>query len=118
MSDKRKFQRYDIDIPVGIEIVPQAGISEKVYFEGINLSAGGMLINKGQFLPESSSIKIEIIFHLEELKTPENSEGTLIMTVTGQVVRTESERTAIRFNEDYEMSRLSFLPQGDKSKIV
>jgi hypothetical protein len=61
-------------------------------------------------LPESSPIKIEVTFHFDDLVTPENPEGTLIMTVTGYIVRTVPEGTAIRFNEDYEMSQsLSFL---------
>jgi hypothetical protein len=110
MNNKRKFQRYDISIPVKVEIMPQAGLSEKIDFEGINVAAGGILIRKEQVLPESSPIKIQIILHFEELKTPENPEGTLIMTVTGHVVRTDHEGTAIRFDEDYEMSQsLSFL---------
>ena len=110
VKDKRKFQRYNINIPVMVEIMPQAGLSEKIDFEGINLAAGGVLIQREQSLPESSPIKIQIIFFFEKLRTPENIEGALIMTVTGHVVRTEPERTAIRFNEDYEMSQsLSFL---------
>ena len=110
MNDRRKFQRYCIDVPVGVAIMPQGGLSERIDYEGINLAAGGMLIKKGQSLPESSPLKIRITFHFEELKSLENSEGALIMTVTGQVVRTEPERTAIRFNDDYEISQyLSFL---------
>jgi hypothetical protein len=110
MRDKRKFQRYDINTPVRIEIIPPAVLPEKFNFEGINLAAGGILIKGRQSLPESSPVKIEIIFHFEDLKTLENLEGALIMTVTGHVVRTEPEGTAIRFDEDYEMSQsLSFL---------
>jgi hypothetical protein len=110
MKDKRKFQRYDINMPIRIEIQSQTGRSEKNEYEGINLAAGGMLIKKGQSLPENSPIKIDIMFYFEKLKSPKNLEGALIMTVTGQVVRNETERIAIRFNEDYEMSQsLCFL---------
>ena len=110
MNDRRKFQRYNINIPLRVETMRQAELSEKIDFEGINRAAGGMLIKKGQSLPESSPLKIEIIFNFEELNTPENLEGTLIMTVTGHVVRNEPEKISIRFNEDYEMSKsLSFL---------
>ncbi len=105
MCDRRKFQRYNINIPVSVETMPPAGLSEIIDYEGINMAAGGMFIKKGQSLPGNSPIRIEIIFHFEELKTPENIEGTLIVAVTGHVVRTEHEGTAIRFNEDYEMSQ-------------
>jgi len=105
MNDKRKFQRYDIDMPLRVEIMPHMGVAEKIHFEGINLAAGGILVKKGQPLPENSPLKIEIIFNFDELKTPENIEGALSMTVTGHVVRNEPEAIAIRFNDDYEMSQ-------------
>jgi hypothetical protein len=119
MSDKRKFKRYDINVPVRVEIKTPAGSLEKFDFEGINLAAGGILIKKGQSLPEGSQIKLEIMFHFEDLKTLENPEGTLIMTVTGHVVRTESKGIAIHFDEDYEMSKsLSFLQKETKKESV
>jgi hypothetical protein len=119
MKERRKFQRYDINMSLRVAIMPQAGLSERIDHEGINVAAGGMLIKRGQSLPKSSPIKIEIIFHFEELKTLENIEGALIMTVTGHVVRTEPERTAIRFNEDFEMSQsLSFLLEKAPENIV
>jgi hypothetical protein len=105
MCDRRKFERYNINLPVSVETMPQAGLPEIIDYEGINLAAGGMFIKKGQSLPENSPIRIEIIFHFEELKTPENLEGALIMAVTGHVVRTEPAGTAVRFHDDYEMSQ-------------
>lgn len=105
MCDRRKFERYNINIPVSVEIMSRAGITETIDYEGINMAAGGMLIKRGQSLPENSPIRIEITLHFEELKTPENLEGALIMAVTGQVVRNESQGTAVRFHEDYKMSR-------------
>jgi hypothetical protein len=110
MNNTRKFQRYDINVPIRVEIMPTVGLAEKIDFEGINLAAGGMLIKTGKSLPEGSSVKIEITFNFNELKTPENPEGTLVLTVTGHVVRNEPEGTAIRFDENYEISQsLSFL---------
>jgi hypothetical protein len=115
MSGKRKFDRYDINVPVRVEIRSPGGLSEKIDFESMNLAAGGILIKRGISLPEGSQIKIEIVLYFEALKTPENPEGTLIMTVTGHVVRTEPDGIAIRFNEDYEMSQcLSFLQKENK----
>jgi hypothetical protein len=52
MSDKRKFERYDINVPVGVEIKNPGGLSEKIDFEAINLAAGGILIERGISLRE------------------------------------------------------------------
>lgn len=110
MKDKRKFKRYDSNVPFQVRIFPQSGFSEKIDFEGINISASGILIKKRQVLPENIPLMIEIMLNFEELKSPDNLEGELIMTVTGQVVRNNPDTIAIRFNEDCEISqRLSFL---------
>jgi hypothetical protein len=118
MIERRKFERYNIDIPVSVEIISPTGLPGKIDFEGINLAAGGILIKKGQSLTEGSPIKVEIVFHFEDLMTPENLEGALIMTVTGHVLRIGPEGTAIGFDEDYDMSQsLSFLQkktEGDR----
>ena len=116
ICDRRKFERYNIAIPVNVEITPSAGLPEKFDFEGINMAAGGILIKKGQALPKDFPIKMQIIFHFEDLKTPENLEGALIMTVTGHVLRIEPEGTAIGFYEDYKMSQsLNFLQKENRS---
>ena len=116
MNDNRKFDRYEINIPVRALIDKPGGVSEKIEIEAINLSARGMLIKKGISLPDSSPIKFEIMFHFEDLKTSENPDGDLMMTVTGHVMRTEDEGIVIRFNDDYEMSQcLSFLKKRNKS---
>ena len=110
MGEKRKFGRYDINIPVKVEIQNQDGMSETINLEAINLAAEGVLIRQGMSLPECSEIKLEVIFNFEDLKTSENREGTLIMSVTGHVIRNGLDGIAIRFNEDYEMSQsLDFL---------
>jgi len=116
MIERRKFERYNIDIPVKVEIVSPSGLSEKNDFEGINLAAGGIFIKNGQSLPKSFPIKTEIRFKFEDLKTPENLEGALILTVTGHVLRTEPAGTAIHFDEDYKMSQSLSLLQ--KKNIV
>ena len=110
MGEKRRFDRYNINIPVKVEIREQDGMSETIYLEAINLAAEGVLIRHGMTLPEGSAIKFEVILNFEDLKTSENPEGTLIMSVNGHVIRNGLEGIAIRFNEDYEMSQsLDFL---------
>lgn len=117
ICDRRKFERYNIEIPVSVEIMLPIGLPGKIDFEGINLAAGGILIKNGYSLPKGPPIKMQIIFHFEDLKSPENLEGALIMTVTGHVLRIEPEGTAIGFDEDYEMSQsLSFLQKENKKR--
>ncbi|PKN36129.1 MAG: hypothetical protein CVU61_01130 [Deltaproteobacteria bacterium HGW-Deltaproteobacteria-19] len=105
MDEKRIFDRYDVNVPVKVKIKNRDGTSEIIQCEAINLAAGGILIERVIALPAGSEVKLEVEFQFEDLESQENPNGTLIMFVTGHVVRLGPETTAIHFDEDYEMSQ-------------
>jgi hypothetical protein len=110
MNEKRQFERFDINVPVRIAL-PDSKKEEKSFsFEADNLSAGGLFFKPVNTLPEGRHIKMEIIFHFDELKTEEDPDGALIIAVTGCVQRSGPEGTAICFLGDYDVSAsLDFL---------
>jgi hypothetical protein len=110
MDEKRKFERFNINVPARIEIITQEGQKEKYDLETCNLSAEGVYLKFGRPLLEGSQVNNEIFLTFEELKTPANPNGTLIIATTGRVLRSEPEGTAIRFNKDYDiMTCLDFI---------
>jgi hypothetical protein len=112
MKDKRKFERFEINVPARIEIPGQDGCTIKVDLETHDLSAGGTFIELGKPLPEGCAVKIDIVLSFEELKTDADPSGSLILSTTGQVVRSGADGVAIRFNEDYEFkTRLDIFHQ-------
>lgn len=104
MVDKRKYERFDLNIPSRVEIATNDGESEILDIETNSLSAGGIFFKCGKTLLKGSHVKMEISLHFEELKTSTDPEGTLVITATGQVLRSGPEGVAIRFNEDFDIS--------------
>jgi len=104
MAEKRKFDRFDLNIPSRIEISTHDGESELLDIETNSLSAGGMFFKCGRTLPKGYHVKVEIALHFDELKASANSDGTLVITATGHVLRSGPEGMAISFNEDFDIS--------------
>lgn len=104
MFEKRKFERFELNIPSRIEISTKDGESEILDIETNSLSAGGIFFKCGKTLPQGSHVKMEISLHFEELKTPEDPDGTFVISATGHVLRSKPEGVAIRFNEDFDIS--------------
>ena len=104
-KEKRKFERFDINVPVRIQISGQEGQGETMDLVSDSVSAGGIFLKLQNQPPEGSPVRIEILLNFEELRTPEDPEGALVIAATGQVLRSEPEGIAIRFNEDYDIVR-------------
>jgi len=114
MTEKRRFERFNICVPARIEVVSREEQKEVFELETCNLSAEGIYFDSGKPLVGGSQVKIEIFLKFEELMTPADPDGTLVITATGRVVRTGPEGTAIRFNEDYDFMTCLNSIQKDK----
>lgn len=65
MADKRKFQRFEINVPVKIKILGQ-GEEKTGIIETRNVSAAGLLITSPTPIPEGSQVEMEIFLDGEE----------------------------------------------------
>jgi hypothetical protein len=103
MPKKRKFERFDINVPAWIEIISHEGEGEKYEFETNNLSAEGTCLKDGRMLREGTQVRVEIFLKFEGLRCPANPDGLFIIAATGRVLRSGQEGTAIHFNHDYDI---------------
>jgi len=101
MKDRRKFDRFAIDTPVRIEVLETERRGEIIDLEADNLSAGGIFFQPSTPLSVGIRVKVSMMLQFDDLQTTEDPEGTLIITVTGHVVRSGEEGTAIGFSDDY-----------------
>lgn len=104
MADKRIFERFELNVPSRIELLTQDGEVEILDIETNSLSAGGIFFKYGGTIPKGSQVKMEIVLHFEELKTPADPEGNLVIAATGHVLRSGHEGVAICFNENFDIS--------------
>jgi hypothetical protein len=103
MDEKRKFERFNINVPARVEIIIRGEVREKYDLETIDLSAEGTYLKSGRPLQEGSQVGIEIFLDFDELKCPDDPGGSLIITATGRVLRSGYEGMVIHFNEDYDI---------------
>ncbi|MDQ5985390.1 MAG: hypothetical protein CSYNP_01100 [Syntrophus sp. SKADARSKE-3] len=103
MPKKRKFERFDINVPAWIEIIGHEGETKKYVYETCNLSAEGTCLKAGRMLQEGTKVRVEIFLKFDGLKCPANPDGLLIIAATGRVLRSGLEGTAIHFNNDYDI---------------
>ncbi len=107
MGEKRKFDRFNINVPAKIEIIVEDGEREKYELETSDLSAEGTYLKSVRPLQEGSQVKVEIFLNFEELKCPANPDGSLMIAATGRVLRSGHEGMAIHFNKDYDIKTCS-----------
>jgi hypothetical protein len=104
MTDKRKYNRFDIRVPAVIEFTLHEEENNVKDCQTINLSAGGAFVHSLQPLEEGTPVRIELLLQFQELETPTNPHGDLKIAAAGVVLRTGHEGIAIRFNENYEIA--------------
>lgn len=103
MEEKRKYERFNIDVPVRVEVMSPEGDSETLKLETMNVSAEGAFLKPERPLREGTQVRVEIELSFEELKSASDPDGVLIIAATGLVVRSGREGTAIHFCEDYDI---------------
>ena len=100
-ADRRQFKRFDINVPVRVRILSGEKKGKKLFLETQNLSAGGALLKSDTILREGSQISMKMFLRFMEQLTDNIPTGLAIISVTGDVLRTSADGTAINFREDY-----------------
>jgi c-di-GMP-binding flagellar brake protein YcgR len=103
-ADRRQFKRFDINVPVRVRILSGEKKGKKLFLETHNLSAGGALLKSDTILREGAQIRVKIFLRFVELMTETIPTGLAIISVTGDVLRIDAERTAVNFRDDYEVN--------------
>jgi c-di-GMP-binding flagellar brake protein YcgR len=103
-ADRRTFKRFDINVPVRVRILSVEKKGKKFILETHNLSAGGALLKSDTILREGSQISMKMFLRFMEQVTDNIPTGLAIISVTGDVLRTGADGTAINFHEDYEVN--------------
>ncbi|MDQ5985454.1 MAG: hypothetical protein CSYNP_01164 [Syntrophus sp. SKADARSKE-3] len=116
MKERRKFERFTIDTPFRIEILDTERRGEILNLESENLSAGGICFRSPILLPIGARVKVGLVLQFDELQTTQDPDGALIITVTGQTVRSGPEGTTICFSDDYDVVTSSEIRENSQSE--
>lgn len=100
MVDRRKFERYDLVVPVKIETLARTTKKRKIALQTANVCAGGAYFHTDSILAEGTKVRIELLLSYDNrnmLKNPPNARIRILGTVT----RCQQGGMAMRFSEDY-----------------
>jgi len=102
MTDKRAYQRFDLEVPARLGIVGSGKVEEDgVSLRTTNICAGGAFLLTDDLLPEGTRVKMDFILSINKLK--EMLDSHCRIRIEGEVIRKDASGIAVRFDEDYEI---------------
>ena len=104
MTDKRRLERFDLELPATIELLTSDQEKSLVNLLTTNISSGGAYFYTPQPLPKGTQVKIDLVLPLDKLRKLKDEHKQAYIKVTGTVLRSESEGMAICFEEDYQIT--------------
>jgi len=104
MTDKRRLERFDLELPATIELLTSDQEKSLVNLLTANISSGGAYFHTPQPLPKGTQVKIDLVLPLDKLRKLKDEHKQAYIKVTGTVLRSESEGMAICFEEDYQIT--------------
>jgi len=100
MVERRKFERYDLAVPVKIETLARTAKKRKISLKTANVCAGGAYFRTDAALTEGTKVRLDLLLSYDSLGTARSSRSTRIR-ILGTVTRSQQGGMAIRFSEDY-----------------
>ncbi|MBW2061985.1 MAG: PilZ domain-containing protein [Deltaproteobacteria bacterium] len=101
MEEKRKLERFALEVPAAVQVVSGANDrrNELLNLLTENICAGGAYFYTDKPLPEQTIVNIDLVLSIERLKKIQGKQAYI--KVTGQVIRAEPDGMAICFDPDY-----------------
>ena len=100
MVERRKYERYDLAVPVKSETLARTAKKRKHTLRTANVSAGGAYFHTDIALTEGTKVRLELLLSYDTRKTFRNPKSARIR-ILGTVTRAHQDGMAIRFSEDY-----------------
>jgi len=96
MNEKRKFRRYDMQLPSHIYKLDGGQDEEHIASKTCNISSGGAFFFTNDAPAEGTKVKIELLLPIKNLYPSEGYTASIVKS-TGYVVRTETKGMAVAF---------------------
>jgi len=103
--DKRKFKRFDLDLPTKIEVVSPKNTDEQVLSVTTkNICEGGAWFITSQPLPPGTKVRVHLTLPLNGLDMVK--EKKTYLNAKGRVLRSGPEGMAVSFDKGFKLQSL------------
>ncbi len=103
-KERRKLERFDLKLPARIELVAPSQEEEILNLFTDDVCSGGAFFHTSQPLSEGTPVKVALVLSLDKLRDLKDDWQQILIKVTGEVLRCDSEGMAICFKSDYDIS--------------
>jgi hypothetical protein len=100
--EKRKMERFDLNLPALLSIIAESGNTRVFEFMIRDICAGGAFFKTDTPLSVGTDVKMDLIIPLAKLKSGKKNRSRI--DVSGSVIRTESQGMAVCFDKKYSIS--------------
>ena len=112
----REFEKYDINVPARIEVISSEGV-ESIFLQTTSISAKEVFFCTAESLPNNIMVRLELILDFTKPGNLSNTGTTILINVTGKVVRSEKVGMTILLNEDYQITKLRVPAMSDSTAL-
>jgi hypothetical protein len=106
MVERRKFERYEMQVPAKVEALARATTGKKLSLKTANVCAGGAYFSTPNVLMEGTNVRLEIVLTFNERKMFADAKNARVRLL-GTVIRSREDGMAIRFSDDYVIDPLA-----------
>ena len=100
--EKRKLERFDLNIPAKIQVVSD-GEKEEMKLTTRNICSGGAFFRTTQPLPVGTEITIDLVLPLGKFQKLKDIKKQVSINLTGKVLHAETTGMGVCFDEEYQI---------------
>ena len=104
MEDRRKLERFELQVPALVIVESQSGREEVLDLTTKDVSSDGAYLLSSRILPKGASVKMEFVLALDSIRKTRKENGRARVRVTGRVIRVDGDGAAIRFGNRYKIT--------------
>lgn len=114
MQERRREQRFDLKLPCLVTVLESGLNKDLLQIETSNISYSGAYLCTSSPLPAGTCITIEVLVRLDKSETCAHP-GSCI-NLNGQVLRSDAEGMAVKFDGRYQISSIERLVAANDTK--
>lgn len=109
MKERRKLERYKLQVPAKIELIGAAGKKEKLQLQTRDISANGAFFTSEKPVSEGVHVSLELVLSMEKLQQLIGKKSKIELKINGTVIRSDPEGIAVSFDKKYKIRALTNL---------
>ena len=109
MGDRRKLERFELDVAAKVESVGDAGKTEIQRLETRDISADGAFFISKKPISEGAHLNLEMVLSMDKFQQVIGKKGQVELKIEGTVIRSDPKGIAVVFDKKYHIRALDSL---------